>query len=369
MIYLDNAATTKMLPEVFKSMKRYMEDPGNPSSAHSAGIIAKAAVEKAREQVAELLNAYPDEIFFTSGATEGNNLAISCLSCCPVLYTSQAEHKSVLNAVRNYCEPRRTCELAVTENGIPQTILQDLSGAVSFMLRNNELGTWTSVDAIKKFWPAVQYVHTDATQAIGHGVVDVKQLNVDMLTLSGHKIGGPMGTGAIYISRSFQSLVQPIIFGGGQERGVRSGTENVPGIVGLGAAAEWNRKHIDENIERDDAFRSVFLYELDWGMHADYRVNPSSGNIISITVYGVNAETLVKMMSVAGACISSGSACNTGKTSHVLRAIGMPDEEIDSTIRISSGWNTTEKDAVEAARILIKCVDNWFGLWEVDKVR
>lgn len=369
MIYLDHAATTPVYPEVLKQMLPWFQTDhvGNPSSIHSQGVRAHQAIEKARRQVARMINADQSEIYFTSGGTESNNAWIKNLSH-HIIITTEVEHHSIL-------EPAEKC---VTSAAYTRTVfaevdstgavnLKDLNakleqyygitGAVSVMWVNNELGTINPIKEIGVLCKAYNIpFHVDAIQAAGHIPMDVKACHVDMLSLSGHKFGAPMGVGVLYIRSDIPK--KPLIYGGGQERGMRGGTENVPGIVALGAAAELVTNNL--NVWRDKWYllRTTFLDSLVVYMESDeYFINGGNNtalNIISLTIPGVNSEAMVLRLDQDDICVSAGSACSSGSPnpSHVLMGVGLPEELAASTIRISMGTDTTADEMRTAAKAI-----------------
>ena len=378
MIYLDHAADTPILPSVYLAMEPWMSGKqyGNPSSLHSAGREAKKVIEESRSIIAKALNAEDESsIIFTSGGTESNNLAIGGTTYhLPVkkMITSQVEHSSILNQWKGYI---RYNDIFFVEVDVDNNCLinignvkkvvesQDLAVA-SFMLANNEVGTIEPIKEISEICHEFgTVVHTDAVQAFGHMEIDVQKLGVDLLSLSGHKFGAPYGTGALYISKRVIEKVRPIIFGGGQEKKLRAGTENVPGIVGLGEAIrKMNVKAtMAQNKMLKYDFLTVLLDEFDNDFQSNgIRINCADvetlNNILSITVMDVESESLLLLMDLDGVCISAASACSAGskEPSHVLHAMGMSDHEAHCTIRISFGSTNTPDTVRQAAKILAK---------------
>lgn len=373
MIYLDNAATTPVSPYVYEKMKPWIDGSrvGNPSSLHSAGKQARMAIEDAREKVASLIGARPNEIFFTSGGTEANNLALQgyANSSCGYIYlTSEIEHHAILEQ-RDLL--RHTYQIGVySAKTTPAGVIdiEHLSKLfrvyqphlVSVMLVNNETGV---VQPIKKVSELCRKygatLHTDAVQAVGHMGVNVDDLDVDILSLSGHKFGAPEGVGALYICRGAQPWFESIICGGGQENNLRSGTENIAGIVGLGAAAELAMDYMMEDRLWCQHLKQTFMQTLNMEMGEEIQINGKGHilpHILNITIPRVQSEALLLMMDTYDVCISAASACSAGspEPSHVLKAMGMSDEEANCTVRISFGRSNTEDEVVEAARILAK---------------
>lgn len=377
MIYLDHAATTPVDPRVLDAMMPWykLSYVGNPSSIHTHGKFAYKAIEEARENVAQLINADASEIFFTSGGTESNNAWLRCIDKGSIL-TDRLEHHSVLEPVKQWpygwcgvpvIYADNTNEGAVDLESIEKKLyyfhhangghISEIAAA-SFMWVNNELGTINPMEEIgeicKKY--GVPF-HTDAVQAVGHTPIDVKKCNVDFLSMSGHKFGAPLGVGALYISNRIHK--KPLIIGGGQERGMRGGTPNVPAIVGLGKAAEIVTNSLSSSIWYYATLRDTFLTEL--SDRLDDMIFFTNGwrasrtdNIISLTIPGVNGEALLMRLDMDGVCVSAGSACSAGSgmVSHVLSAIGMSEADAACTIRISTGLTTTAGEMVIAARLI-----------------
>jgi len=361
MIYLDNNATTRVAPEVFEAMRPYLTEAyGNPSSAHSLGRHMKAAVERAREQVAELLGAAdPSEIVFTSCGSESDNWAIGgFLEQNPTrrhIITTRVEHE----AVRNLCEHLAEigCEvtwLEVNESGelnlddLRQELRRD-TGIVSVMLANNESGVLFPIDKIGKIVRenSDAVFHIDGVQAVGKIPINLKELEVDLFALSGHKLHAPQGVGALYIRDGLK--LPPFIIGGAQERGRRAGTSAVPNIVGLGAACELARTHDEhENIEKlrnrleDEILRQIPNARLNGTADRTKRL-PNTSNISFEYVEG---ENILVHLDKAGVCVSTGSACHstTKESSPTLRAMNVPYTAAQGSIRFSLGRYNTEEE-------------------------
>ena len=377
-IYLDNAATTQISPFVLDEMLPYLKDHyGNPSSSHSLGIEARKAKEAAREKVASLIGAEPDEVFFTSGATESNNWIINvvCKGLGDFTYfaTSSVEHKSVLAPISlcgNYVSNDPSV-VEVDKNG--RTEVEEFSSLfdkhgfstsfTSIIYANNEIGAIMDVEGLCKIaHDNVCLFHTDATQAIPHMKINVKQLKVDAMSGSAHKLYGPKGVGFLYVNKysPLYRLVQKngMILGGGQEFGYRAGTENVPGIVGLGAACEETKVFLGDkgNEQRLNRMASDLLERLKESVGAVLNVSEETKRVPTLSVWipGVNNQELIQLLNEEGVCVSSGSACNEGegKPSHVLSAIGLDKERINETIRISIGRNNTEEDIKTACEVI-----------------
>ena len=374
MIYLDHAATTPVDPRVLEAMLPWYQPDhiGNPSSIHTQGERAARAIEEAREKVAALIGADASEIYFTSGGTESNNMWMRCIDE-GVIVTDRMEHHSILEPIqRNVLGCAGISALFVSNDMRGALNLESLDkilrgwtkrrpgsiSAVSIMWVNNELGTINPMSEIgticKKYGVPL---HSDAVQAVGHTPIDVKKCGVDMLSLSGHKFGAPLGVGALYISSEIHK--KPLIFGGGQERGMRGGTPNVPAIVGLGKAAEILTNDLSALMNHYKLLRETFLSEMsdrldDMLFHTNGWKIPHTDNIISLTIPGVNSEALLLRLDMDGVCVSAGSACSAGKgeISHVLSALCMPMDEAACTVRISTGATTSHNDMVLAARFI-----------------
>lgn len=357
-IYLDNAATTKIKRAVFDEMKPYLRSVCyyNPSSKHTGGSRAKAAVERARERVASLINAKPEEIYFTSGGTEANNWAISFADGNNVrgaIITDKIEHPSVMEPVM-----RSKCGYHVVDvDGYGFVNIEQIEGLlkengasiVSVMTVNNEIGTQQFIKTISTIaHKNGAYMHTDAVQAVGHVSVDVRNTEVDFMSMSSHKIYGPKGVGALFVEETVP--MDPLIFGGGQERGMRSGTENVAGIVGFGKACELAEKNMKQNSARLDRLSHVFVNMIAERVPDSFIIGPEqidrAPHIVSVAFKGVEAETLIMCLNKEKIYCSSGSACSSNKLepSRVLRAIGVPNELVHSTVRFSFGDYNTEKE-------------------------
>lgn len=346
-VYLDYNATAPLRPEAREAIAAALAEVGNPSSVHSFGQRARCRVEEARAQVAALVHASAAEVLFTSGGTEANNLALRGASRARIL-VSAIEHDSVLAAVPG---PEG---IPVGPDGIVR--LGDLEALleadprpalVSVMLANNETGVIQPVAAAAKLAHAFgALIHCDAVQAAGKIPVDFAALGVDFLTLSAHKLGGPQGTGALVVRREAALAAEQK--GGGQERSLRAGTENVPGIAGFGAAAQVALKAV-----ADYARLERLRDRLEQGIRALARAARFFGegvarlpNTACFTMPGVASETQVIALDLAGVAVSAGSACSSGKVrpSHVLRAMGASEAEAGSAIRVSLGWQTEAAD-------------------------
>lgn len=385
MIYLDNAATTPIDPRVKEAMIPYLtEQFGNPGSLYKLGRDAKAAVEKAREQVAEFMGAKPDQIIFTSGATEANNMVFEITRQYlkdigkAHIVTSQIEHKSVLRSVRRlineYGFEATFGGLSRTFSRYPESLGQSIcsnTGLVSVMYANNEIGHTFDVRHIGMVCKRRDILfHTDCVQAAEYRPINVEKIGCDFATISSHKIHGPKGIGALFIKEP--DMWQPMILGGeNQEFGLRGGTENVANIVGFGRACEiiMSERSI-EGQDKLEHMKSSFLYEL--GVRLDAAGIPWYLNgcshiatkTLNIRVDGVDAESLILMADNAGVCISAGSACNSMEhtPSHVLTSIGLTAEQARHSFRVSFSRMNTQKEACRAGEIIGGCVITLLGL-------
>lgn len=376
MIYFDHAATTPVRVEAFEAMTPWISDMvGNPNSLHKAGGMARRVVNCARESVADLIGAdHPNDIVFTSGGTESDNFAI--LGMIPYLISKQKcivvssiEHHAILNQVSRAEEIGvPVIKAPVLQSGVVdlawlETILKESNvGLVSIMTANNETGVKQPIKQISKLCHQNgAFFHSDAVQAVGHMCVDVDELGVDMLSLSGHKFGACGGVGALYLTKYIRDVISPIILGGGQEYGLRSGTENVAGIASIGAAAANVLQNIGKEISLYHELSSKFVNHLMvYGCEFDvnFRGQDRVENILSLRFPGVVAELLVRMCDNSGLCISAASACSSGSSSpsHVLKACGLSDDAAQSTVRISFGHTSTLDDAALGSAILFSNV-------------
>jgi cysteine desulfurase len=361
-IYLDNHATTRPDPRVVEAMRPYFEEEfGNASSkTHPFGWHAEEAVNKARTQVARLFNADPKEIVFTSGATESDNLAIlgalrGHAERGDHLITAATEHPAVLDVARHAeSQGIRITVLPVDRHGrvSPDAVRDactDKTVLVSIMAANNEVGTLAPLEAIGRLCKERGILfHTDAAQAAGKIPLDVQALGIDLLSISAHKIHGPKGVGALYVRRRDPRVrLEPLQFGGGQERGLRPGTLNVPGIVGLGAALDIARAVLGEEAARLERLRGRLekglLERLD-GVVLNGDPEHRLPNNLNLSFTGVEGEAL--LLSLEGIAVSSGSACtsSTREPSHVLKAMGVSDTMAQTSIRFGLGRETTESE-------------------------
>ncbi len=359
-VYFDNSATTKTDERVIEAMMPYItENYGNPSSIYKIGRENRKAVEEAREQVAKALNCEPSEIYFTNGGSESDNTAIRGIAYAYKnkgnhIITSKIEHPAVLETCKQLeKEGFEVSYIGVDENGIIK--LDELKNAIkptttliSIMFANNEIGTIEPIEEIGKIAKQNNiFFHTDAVQAVGNVRIDVKQLNIDALSMSGHKFYGPKGIGALYVKKGIK--FEKLINGGHQERNKRAGTENVAGIVGLGKAIELAYQELDEHNKKIKELRDYYVEQVKAKIPY-IRINgdetkrlPGNSNISFRFIEG---EGLLLNLDLKGICASSGSACTSGSLdpSHVLLAIGLPHEIAHGSLRISIGkYNTKEE--------------------------
>ncbi|MDY6038121.1 MAG: cysteine desulfurase NifS [Eubacterium sp.] len=359
-VYLDNSATTPVKQEVLNEMLPFFtENYGNASSLYTPGLIAKRALDTAREQVAALINSKPNEVYFTGCGSESDNWVLMGVA-------NNLKHKGnhIITTVTEHPAILRSCEF-LEKNGYEVTYLRvdengklnpkDLEAAIkestiliSIMMVNNEIGT---IYPIKELAAIAKkhgiLFHTDAVQAVGNMHIDVKELDIDFMSMSAHKIYGPKGVGGLYIRRG--TRLTNLIFGGGQESGKRAGTENIAGIVGFGKAAEMAKDNLDEHIKHSKEMRD-YLAEKMVAEIPDIIINGTMderhpGNL-NVTFKYIEGESILIQLDACGICISTGSACSSKslKPSHVLAALGVPDELIHGTVRFSVGDFTTKED-------------------------
>lgn len=379
MIYLDSAATTKIAPEVLAAMTPYLTDEyGNAGTLYGLGRSAAEAVQKAREQVAALFGCTPDHVVFTSGGSESNNTVFKGLRHKLTeqgkkhLIVSAIEHDSVLRAAEaltkdgfyiTYIKP--SSDGRISPKAVEAAIQED-TGLVSVMFTNNETGVTNDINEIGRTCRQNEVLfHTDCVQAAGQYPLSVYKNDVDFASISSHKIHGPKGVGALYMR---EPSIMPLVCGGSeQEFGLRGGTENVAGIVGLGAAAEIAVTNMQEDIIMVSMAKQKFYMELlhelnKFGIGDTLHVNGGSaidpGKAINLRFDGVDAQTLLLMLDSKGVCISAGSACRSHESepSHVLTAMGLTAEEARSSVRVSFSKYNTVDEAEKAARDMASCV-------------
>ena len=367
---MDNAASTPVHEDVLNSMLPFMrEQYGNPSSIHRYGRLARKAIEKARKQVASLINADPEEIFFTSGGTESNNLALNGLAMKYQdgrIITSSIEHDAILQPCKKLSGLGFDV-VYVPVNHFGMVDLEELQNCISentrlisIMFGNNEVGTIQPISKIAKICGDNNIpFHTDAVQATGKITIDVKDLELDLLSVSSHKINGPKGVGALYVKKTLD--LDPLILGGGQEHGLRSGTENVANIVGFGKACEIAEKNLLNNISYlEDLKHSLVENVLKKIPKVTLNGDPIQRlpNNAHFTFLGINGEDLIIKLDEYGVAASTGSACsvNTQKASHVLESMGFSHEQITGSLRLTVGIFNNPQEIMETTEILSKVV-------------
>lgn len=367
-IYLDNAATTKVRDEVLDEMIPYFAcNYGNASSIYSVGRESKAVLDDKRAIIANILGAKDSEIFFTGGGSEADNWAIKGVAFANRekgnhIITTKIEHHAVLNTCK-YLEKQGfdITYLPVDENGLVS--LEDVEKAIkpstiliSVMFANNEIGTILPIKEIGEIAKKHKvYFHTDAVQAVGHVPIDLGDMNVDLLSFSGHKFGGPKGVGCLYIRKGVK--IDSLIHGGAQERGKRASTENIAGIVGMAKALELSTKHMDEENNRllklrEKLINGIFEKIPYVRLNGDREKRLPSN--VNFSIKYIEGESLLLMLDMMGICASSGSACTSGSLdpSHVLLAIGLPHEIAHGSLRLSLGSDTTEEDIDKVLEVL-----------------
>lgn len=373
LIYADNSATTALAPEVLEKMMPYLTNEyGNPSSLYSFAANAKSAVETARAQVADAIGATPREIYFTAGGSESDNWALKGIAKAMKrkgkthIISSKFEHHAILHTLETLKnEGFEVTLLEVHSDGLVrieelEAAIKPETGLVSIMYANNEIGTIQPITEIGEICRKNGIIfHTDAVQAVGNVHIDVVKQNIDLLSMSAHKFHGPKGVGALYCRKgvAFPNLID----GGAQERGRRAGTENVPGIVGLGAAIERAVKTIDERAERLSEIRDHFMDEalkIERSRVNGDREHRLPSNV-NMCFEGIEGESLLLMLDMKGICASSGSACTSGSLdpSHVLLAIGLKHEIAHGSLRLSFGEETTMEDADYILSVLPEIIE------------
>lgn len=384
-MYLDNSATTQVSEEVLNEMKPYFrKEFGNPSTLYSIGRSSKNALDQSRQKVADAINANPDEIIFTSGGSESDNLAIKGLAFKlrkkgNHIITSNIEHPAVKNTLK-FLEnlDYKVSYLPVDENGIIK--IEDLKNAITddtilitIMHANNEIGTIQPIEEIGKISRENNIIfHTDAVQSFGKIDVDVEKLNVDLLSLSSHKINGPKGVGALYIKKGIR--LEPLIHGGGQEKGIRSGTENVPGIVGFAKACEIVSKNLDKNYKKLSSIRDELIDKVLSTIPESYLNgdrNRRLPNVVNFRFKAIEGESLILLLDAKGYQASTGSACssNTLEASPVLTALGLDPVDVHGSLRISLSPESEEFNIDEFVEIISDVVSRlreMSPLWNED---
>ena len=372
--YFDNSATTKVRKEVLDKMFPYfMLEYGNPSSLYKLGRTARVAVEEARRNVANLINCDKNEIYFTSGGTESDNTALKGIMNLDKnngkhLITTKIEHPAILNTCRTLEENGfKVTYLNVDKEGVIN--IEELNNSIteetvliSIMFANNEIGSIQPIEEIGKIAKKRGIIfHTDAVQACGNIDIDVKKLNIDMLSLSGHKIGAPKGIGALYVNKNieFKNLVD----GGHQEKDKRAGTENVPGMVGLGEACRLAKNDMKNHINKLKTLRDYYFEKIKENI-LDVKTNGSiehrlPGNA-NTSFKGINGGELLMKLDEKGICASAGSACSSGSSmpSHVLTTIGLTSEYLEGTLRVTFGDENTKEDVDYLIESLVEIIHN-----------
>ena len=372
--YFDNAATTKVKSEVLEEMLPYLkEEYGNASSLYSIGRKAKRAIEKARRQVAELINCNPEEIYFTSCGSESDNTAVKGIAKAyskrgKHIITSKIEHPAILHTCQSLeKQGYRVTYLSVDEKGkinldeLRRVISMDTI-LISIMTANNEIGTIQPIEEISKIAKMYNIIfHTDAVQACGNIPIDVQKMGIDSLSLSGHKINAPKGIGALYIKKGIE--FEKFIDGGHQENDKRAGTENVAEIVALGKACEIAKNNLENHMKYLQELRDYCITQIEENI-PDVKLNGDRekrlpGNT-NFSFKGIKGETLLLKLDEIGICASTGSACSSGveAPSHVLTAIGLSNELANSSLRVTFGEENTKEDASYLIKNLIEIVGN-----------
>ncbi len=370
MIYLDNAASTAIHNDVFEEMLPFFKDSyGNPSSIHTVGRRASTGIQVSRKRISELVNCLPEEIFFTSGGTESNNTAILGVASAnrgKRIITSSIEHDAVLEPCKRLEDDGyQIIYLPVDDHGLinPSDLEKSISDdtcLVSIMWANNEVGTIQPIAELAKICNEKKVLfHTDAIQALGKTPIDLSEIGVDLLSISSHKIYGPKGVGALFVRKGVK--INPIILGGGQEKGFRSGTENVASIIGFGKAAELARLNLKKNLEHMRGLRNHLIAKIQNEI-PHVKLNGDSDkrlvNNIHLTFLGVKGEDLIIKLDEHGIAASTGSACsvNRQRASHVLRAMGLDHEQIEGSLRLSLGIFNSKEEIDNTIKTLKKIV-------------
>lgn len=383
-VYSDNAATTPISKNVYEAMIPYLTDRyGNPSSLYARGREEKKAVDQARIYTADIINADPSEIIFTSGGSEADNLAIKGLLFSHQLpknkkhiITSKIEHHAILHT----CEFLERIGYTVTYldvDGQGHVDLEQLENAitddtalVTIMAANNEIGTIQDLKAIADVCHKKGTLfHTDAVQAVGHMKLDVKEMGIDMLSMASHKVRGPKGVGALYCRKGI--VLEPLIHGGGQERGLRSGTENVAGIVGFGEALRYAKENMDEYLPYVKSLTDHLIEEVTKIPYTQLTGDPVNRlpGTASFVIECIEGESLILLLDMNGIASSTGSACSTGSLdpSHVLMAIGLPHEIAHGSLRVTLGEQNTMEDVdylIEKINAVVNRLRDMSPVWE-----
>lgn len=371
-VYMDNAATTKLSPDVLNAMMPYLTDIyGNASSVHAFGREAREGVEHARNQVAAAINASPDEIFFTAGGTESDNMAIKGVAHKYAkkgkhIITTAIEHHAVLHTCEALeKEGYEVTYLPVDEDGLisveqVKAAMRDDTLLVTVMFANNEVGTIEPIAEIGALCRERNVLfHTDAVQAVCHVPIDVKVMNIDLMSISAHKFHGPKGIGALYCRKGI--VLEPVIVGGAQERKRRAGTENVAGIVGLGAAIERAHKNMAADMARVSALRDKLISGILKDIpHVKLNGHPTQRlpQNVNFSIRYIEGESILLMLDINGIAASSGSACTSGSLdpSHVLLAMGIPHEIAHGSLRLTLSDMTTDEEVDYVLETLTKTV-------------
>lgn len=356
-IYLDNAATTKPCPAAVAAMTEALtENWGNPSAVHGRGLRAEVAVKAARQQVADALGCEPDRVYFTSGGTEGDNFALfsvarRCGKRGKHIITTAVEHHAVLNPAKaleelgfevTYLKPQ--ADGSVSKKDLQSALRKDTI-LVSIMMVNNETGAVNDIAGLAKLThqKSQAVFHTDAVQGFLKVPFRAASLGADIITVSGHKIQGPKGSGAVYVDKKLH--LPPYLYGGGQERNMRSGTENVPAILGFGAACAEGSRDLREKLRRMETLKERCLAGLAEEVpQAVVLGGHQAPHVVSLAIPGVRSQGIIGALEERGIYVSAGSACSRGHRSHVLEAMDVAPELIDGSIRVSLGFDTTESD-------------------------
>lgn len=371
-VYMDNAATTKLSPDVLNAMMPYLTDIyGNASSVHAFGREAREGVEHARNQVAAAINASPDEVFFTAGGTESDNMAIKGVAHKYAkkgkhIITTAIEHHAVLHTCEALeKEGYEVTYLPVDEDGLisveqVKAAMRDDTLLVTVMFANNEVGTIEPIAEIGALCRERNVLfHTDAVQAVCHIPIDVRAMNIDLMSISAHKFHGPKGIGALYCRKGI--VLEPVIVGGAQERKRRAGTENVAGIVGLGAAIERAHKNMSADMARVSALRDKLISGILKNIpHVKLNGHPTQRlpQNVNFSIRYIEGESILLMLDINGIAASSGSACTSGSLdpSHVLLAMGIPHEIAHGSLRLTLSDMTTDEEVDYVLETLTKTV-------------